>query len=119
MSVAIGMILRGLRDSSPYITVDSNPVQDQKAMNIAKPGAAMANPLALNALTGLTASGISPSGPPPWNSTANAITARIAISVSRKIESTFAASEMSKNARTALMRMHANAKYGHGMSTPS
>lgn len=60
----------------------------------------MAKPLGLNAFRGgLMASVIKPSGPPPWNSTANAMTARIAISVIRKIDRTFAASEMSKYAK--------------------
>src|SRR5262245_44007383 len=91
--VAIGMIFLGLRDSSPYIAVDSNPTQDQKAKNRPNPALAPTTPAAgWNAPIGLSVSPTAnPSGPPPWNNTASAPSDNMMISVIRKTPRTLAA----------------------------
>src|SRR5689334_22578634 len=95
--VALGMIFLGLRDSSPYMAVDSNPTQDQNAKNRPSPALAPAIPAAgENAPPGLRVSPTAkPLGPPPWNRTANAPSDSMMISVIRKTPSTLAAMLMS------------------------
>ena len=57
--VARGMIFFGLRDSSPYMAVDSNPTQDQNAKNRPSPALAPTMPSAeVNAPSGLRVSPI-------------------------------------------------------------
>src|SRR5690349_8902213 len=93
--VACGMIFFGFRDSSPYIAADSNPTQDQKAMNSPMPAApetAMVAPAWLrsgtvpdrfwNALSGLSELGDQPSGP-PLNSTETTSRPSMTTSVTR------------------------------------
>ncbi len=91
MRVARGIIRLGSRDSSPYMAVDSKPTQDQKAKKSPSPAAGP-----VKALSGLSGESGIPSGPPPANRTANAITARTEISVIRSTASTFAVKLMSK-----------------------
>lgn len=61
------MIFFGLRDSSPYIAVDSKPTHDQKAKNRPNPALAPAIPAAgEKAPMGLIVSATAkPCGPPP------------------------------------------------------
>jgi hypothetical protein len=96
--VARGMIFLGLRDSSPYIAVDSNPTHDQKAKKRPSPALAPTMPAAgWNAPSGLSVSlTAKPSGPPPWNNTARAPSDNMKISVIRKTPRTLAAMLMSK-----------------------
>ena len=75
--VARGMILAGVRDSSPYIAADSKPTQDQNAKNRPMPGepatamvapglfgSGTVPPRSWKALNGLSDASDQPSGPP-------------------------------------------------------
>lgn len=107
------MIFFGLRDSSPYIAVDSKPTQDQKAKKSPRPAL-----VPLKALTGLTGSMLKPSGPPPWKATETAIAARIVTSVASSTTSSFSATETPNQVPVALTASISTANAHQGMSRP-
>jgi hypothetical protein len=106
--VARGMIRLGLRDSSPYMAVDSNPTQDQNAKNNPMPaepatarvpaplGSATVASRFRKALRGFSEPSDQPSGPPPVTRTVTAMSASMKISVIRKTPRTFAVRLTSK-----------------------
>lgn len=112
--MARGMTFLGLRDSSPYMAVDSKPTQDQKAKKRPRPAEEP-----VKAFTGLIGSTGMPSGPPPAMSTAVATAKRTAISATNITPSALAVRLMSKYDRMAVTASMTAAYRIHGTSTPN
>lgn len=100
------------------MAVDSNPTQDQNAINRPNPTTPPATPFVLSALAGLREDQMMPSGPPVLKDR-TAVIVSIPISQTSTTPRTLAATEMSLCDRTAITATQPNPYSSHGRSRPN